>query len=388
MKNHNIPSTVGRFSRYAAYVAGLSAVVLVGWLVIPATVNYHLTERYVFTSAQQDASLRLAVILPESGPYQQVENMHIDWSGGQERETVPALNAQKFEGTIRAGETREAVISYDVTLWQGPAVWAAPVLDAQTEPQPEIESGQAVLVHQAAQIAPGRTRADAYAIHAFTSAYLSWPKGDRIGADQSALTAYTTRVGGCGDFANLFVALSRAAKIPAQAITGLALPAYPPFWTDTQTWNHPGGAHAWVEVYTGANWEMADPSWASYAPSIFKAVWFGRNDGSHLSYGESGQYARLYADLTAWAEQSGKLIGGMSNPLHFVSAANVDSVVVEPSVTLKKGWDGRWVVTGGGFLVAVIGLRLLENRFRKAARPQPAPESPRKERETVGDTRG
>ncbi len=151
-------------------------------------------------------------------------------------------------------------------------------MDFHLQPQPEIESDHPVLQKQADEVALGQSRKDAYSIYSFTSDYLSWPVGTRIGGNQSALTAYTTCEGGCGEFANLMTALCRASQIPAQAITGLALPAYPPFWSSTSTWGHPGGAHAWVEVYSDGYWELADPSWASSLPGLFKPLWFGRND--------------------------------------------------------------------------------------------------------------
>jgi hypothetical protein len=355
----------GYFARSFLYIVLMLTALAVGWFVIPASVHYHLTERYMFSSPQQDAAIYLAVIVPKTGAYQTVENTHVIWNGIQEQISYPSLDVLKFQGAIRSGETQEATISYDVILRQGPAGWVAPVMDFQLQPQADIESDQAILVHQASQIASGQTRRDAYALYSFTSDYLSWPKGARIGGNQSALAAYTTRVGGCGEFANLAVALYRAAQIPAQAITGLALPASPPFWSDTKTWNHPGGAHAWVEVYTEAGWEMVDPSWGSYWPKPLKGMWFGRNDGSHLSYGESGQYTQLYDELISWGKQHGTLAGAMSNPLHFVSSASSEEVSVTPSVTLQKGWDGRWIVTVGLYLLLIVLIRVLESYFKR-----------------------
>jgi hypothetical protein len=358
----------GLIVRSLLYIFVMLTFLAIGWFVIPTSVQYHLTERYAFTSLQQDATIYLAVIVPKTGPYQTVENIHIIWNGTQEQISYPSVDVLKFRGAIRAGETQIATIAYDVILRQGPARWAAPVTDFQLKPQTDIESDQAVLVHQASQIASGQTRKDVYSIYTFTSNYLSWPQGTRIGGNESALTAYITRVGGCGEFANLAVALYRADQIPAQAITGLALPSYPPFWSVTKTWNHPGGAHAWVEVNTDAGWELTDPSWGSYWPGPLKRIWFGRNDGSHLSYGESGQYTELYDELTSWGEKYGTLIGGMSNPLHFVSTASSAEVSITPSVTLRKGWDGRWIVTVSLYLLLIVLIRVLENYFKR--RPQ------------------
>ncbi len=161
------------------------------------------------------------------------------------------------------------------------------------------------------------------------------------------------------------MALLRAAGIPSQVVTGLALPAYPPFWSATREWGHPGGAHAWTEVHTEAGWELADPSWANRMPGISKRLWFGRNDGSHLSYGENWEYVRLYDELMIRAEQEGALIGAMSAPMHFVAAAGAEEMSVTPSVTLRKGWDGRWVLSVGLYIVMLVGIGVAERKRKK-----------------------
>ena len=352
-------------ARKCLYGVLMIAIFAAGWFVVPGSVHYHLIEHYVFSASQQNATIYLAVIVPKNGAYQTVQNMQVIWDGIQEQVSSPAIDTWKFQGAIPAHETREAVISYDVILNQGTARWTAPVMDFQLHPQTDIESNQLQLVQQAAEIAQGQTRTDAYALYAYVSAYLSWPQSTRIGENQSALTAYMTRVGGCGEFANLAIALCRAAKIPAQAITGIALPGYPPFWSDTKVWGHPGGAHAWAEVYTDSHWELVDPSWGSRLPDSLKWIWFGRNDGSHLSYGEMGQYAQNYDALMAWGKQSGVLIGAMSQPIHFVAAADSDGVSIVPSVTLRKGWDGRWGITVGLYVLGIILMWAVERRFKQ-----------------------
>ncbi|MGE5224257.1 MAG: transglutaminase-like domain-containing protein [Omnitrophica WOR_2 bacterium] len=340
------------------------------WFFTPATVHYHITENYEFSSAIQDATVYLAIIIPKTGPYQIVENTRVIWGGNQENISYPFLDVVKMHGSIKAEETLTATIDYDVILRQGPARWTAPVMSYQLQPQTELESDEPAIIQQALKIASGQTRADAYALYAFTSAYLSWPKGTRIGGSQSAIHAYTTRVGGCGEFANLAVALHRAVHIPSQSITGLVLPAYPPYWSGSRIWNHPGGAHAWIEVHTESGWELADPSWGSAWPGPLKWLWFGRNDGSHLSYGESGYYTQLFNELTDWGKQNGMLLGAMSNPLHFVSATSVDGVTITPGVTLQKGWDGRWVVTASLYLLLIVSMGLLERHLKKFERNQ------------------
>src|SRR5262249_5273577 len=152
---------------------------------------------------------------------------------------------------------------------------------------PGMESGDAALVRAASQIATGQTREDAHRIYTFAARHLRWH--GESGTDpalrlQSALKAYQTGEGVCGHFANLMTALCRASKIPAQSISGLYMPPYPPFCSGTRTWGSPAGTHGWAEFHTASGWEMADPSAASFFP--LKWLAFGRSDGGYLSYGE------------------------------------------------------------------------------------------------------
>lgn len=357
----------GNIVRIMIYIILIIAGLAIGWYFVPATVHYRVLEEYQFL-AENESVVFLAVVLPKTGAYQSVSVAQVTWQGAHEIEKHPGFDIIKLEGQINAGQTITGQIEYQVVLRQGRARWEGAVLDFHLQSQPEIESDHPVLVRQAAEIASGQSRKDAYSIYKFTSDYLTWPVGTRIGGNQSALTAYTTGEGGCGEFANLMIALGRASQIPAQAITGLALPAYPPFWSSTSTWGHPGGAHAWVEFYSSGYWELADPSWASSLPGLFKPLWFGRNDGSHLSYGENGQYLDEYADLMVWGEQHGVLVGAMSNPLRFVAAADMNGVTFTPSVSLEKGWDGRWAAAAGFYFGLIFLIRWIEVRLKRARR--------------------
>ncbi len=68
----------------------------------------------------------------------------------------------------------------------------------------------------------------------------------------NALDVLANESGDCSEFAQLFVALARAAGIPARPVTGLVYSAGdgPKFW-----------GHAWAEVHDGASWVAVDPTW-------------------------------------------------------------------------------------------------------------------------------
>jgi hypothetical protein len=68
----------------------------------------------------------------------------------------------------------------------------------------------------------------------------------------NALDTLKSRRGDCGEHAALFVALCRAAGIPAREVAGLA-------HTTTLAGDVLGG-HAWAEVYAGGRWIAMDPT--------------------------------------------------------------------------------------------------------------------------------
>jgi len=205
---------------------------LVAWLWLPTTIRYHITEHYQLQSTGADSHVFLGVMLPKTGPYQRVENLTISWEENRSLEEHPEIDVVKLTGDVRPPGTLAAAIAYDVVLWQGRARWDGPVEDWQVQPQKDIESDAAVLIKKAAELTDRQSRDDAYRVFDFASRCLSEPKGDRVSfgeARQSALKAYETGEGGCGEFANLTAALCRAAKIPSKSISGIGLMPYQPF---------------------------------------------------------------------------------------------------------------------------------------------------------------
>jgi hypothetical protein len=194
---------------------------------------------------------------------------------------------------------------------------------------------------------------------------LSWPEETRIGDDQSALTAYESQIGVCGEFANLMTALNRACNNPARSISGLSMPMFmPPMTKKESTWMHPGGAHAWVEVHDEDKWTIADPSWASNMP--FVRLWFGRSQGQYLSYGETGVHEQIFAELMAWGAENGEIIGAMSAPVKFVALSeNQENTTVTPLVSVKKVKDVRWITAVSLYSVIIMAFIVVEKRISK-----------------------
>jgi hypothetical protein len=354
-----------RMLRIMIYVILISLIPVGVFYVVPAEVHYFVTEQYSFTTHAKDKNIFLAVMLPKNNPYQEIENLSIKWEGDISRENFAEIDVIKLESQSGSADNQVASLTYDVILKQSAISWEAPVQEKDLQPQTDIESAAPILVHQAQELCLGDPEKVAYETYKFTSAYLTWPVGTRTGTGQSALAAYESKIGVCGEFANLMTALNRACENPARSISGLSLPLFlPPMLTQESTWMHPGGAHAWVEVYNQDHWTIADPSWASNFP--FAQVWFGRSQGQYLSYGETGTHAEIFEGLMAMGEAQGAIIGAMSAPVKFVaSSEDPDHTTITPSVSVKKVSDVRWILAVLFYAVMIISVVLVENRFRK-----------------------
>jgi hypothetical protein len=340
MKQHPLSFKIVAWSVASAVLAVMGF--LWFFFLIPTTDTYYVTERYALVAKDVESEVRLAVMVPKTGPYQEVSHLALSWAGAHVLTPHAEVDVVQFSGRVPAGQTNTAVLNYRVTLWQGRARWTGPVAESLRLPETGIESEHPSLIEQSRRLTSGQGREDAYRLFAFSADHLSWPRGTRINVEPSAAEAYGSRVGGCAEFANLAVALCRAARIPARTVVGLLLPASLPLWSSTTVWNHPGGAHAWIEFHAEEWWHMADPSAASLYP--VKRVAFGRTDGRHLSYGERAEHDRVYQKMAAWAGAGRETIGAMSAPISFAASAARDGVSVRPEIRLQKGfWDARWL---------------------------------------------
>ncbi len=358
-----------RAARLLIYVLLTTLIPLGIFLLLPTEVGYQITEQYAFTVAEPESDVRLIIMLPQSGPYQRVENLDVKWSGEMQRESHDAVDVLRLEGRADGTGALEALLTYDIALTQGRVTWTTPVAEEDLAPEAEIQATAPVLVAQAEALHDESSADGAYRMYAFTAQHLSWPSGNRIGADQSALAAYESRVGVCGEFANLMTALCRAAGIPARSISGLSLPTLiPPHTTQRRTGLHPAGAHAWVEVQTEEGWMLADPSLASNRPC--DRFWFGRSTGNYLSYGPQEEHDQIYAEMVAWAEEGGEIVAAMSAPLKFVAATEVGESKVVPVVSVRKSRDLRCLGAVGSYASLMLILSLLE-RSRVSFKAQP-----------------
>jgi hypothetical protein len=331
---------------------------------IPGDVHYQVSETYTFTAAETDL-IHLTLLLPTSGPYQDILEPDVNWPGEFEIEKVGRLNVLRLEAEILSGQTIEAVITYDVHLFQDAARWTGmPARSYDMAPDPEVQSDSPELIEEAKRltVADDKRRTVRKIFH-FTVRHLDWPRDSRINADLSALNAYETGVGGSREHANLMAALSRAAGVPAHPVSGLMMPEMLPLIPVSQTWDHPASAHAWVEFYVNGTWEMADPSWSG---KFLRRDLLGWTDGRHLAYDEIASETAVYDQIVNEAEENGNWTMAMSAPLRFAawSEVSIDNMVFIPVVTVKKTWDARLVMLIS-LVVIVIVLYFLNREERR-----------------------
>jgi len=340
MPRLNLPRKVRVAFWLTFCLACLSIVPLLAFYWAPAALRYTVTERYSLSTSGDESSVYLGILLPKEGPYQKVETARVSWDGQIIRATDRYVDSLRLVGVVEGGGSQEAVVEYVVTLYQLDGSWGGAVEGFQTAPQTNIESDHPVIAEAAARIAQGNSAEDAYSLYNFTRSHLTRPEEDRQFIDASALTAYQTGSGSCGEAANLMVALCRSSGIPAQTVVGILFPDLPPFTTAIgRALSSPGESHAWVEFYAEDRWQMADPS---YEEAYLGSRLFGRSDGRHLSYGEATQLGDTYGQIRDWAVSKGKLVGMRFTSIKLVAAADSDNVLITPRVTLRKGWDGRW----------------------------------------------
>ena len=87
---------------------------------------------------------------------------------------------------------------------------------------------------------------------------------------------------------------------------------------------------------------MADPTWAF---GYFKILFFNRNYGRHLSYGEIEQLLSVVKELDAWALGQAELAKGYNRCFRCVATSESEQISFLSVTSIQRDWDGRWVNT-------------------------------------------
>ena len=318
-------------------------IVLGAFFQLSANVHYHVAERYTFSGGEKDSQIYLGVMLPKSGPYQQVENVRTSWDGALQKDAFIFVDTVKLSGKNQTGIELVATIEYEVTLPQGYVSWSAPVESFQRLPQVGIESDCECLQEKAASITGiGKLGGNAYKIYSFTADNLVYGHENSDCTGLSAVSALKIGTCVCSGYARLMTALCRASDIPSQMVLGLVYPD-PMFSSNTTSFpQNPYEAHAWVEYYSEGSWKMADPTWGAIRPKLMQ---FNRNDSRHLVYGELEHVLAVDADLEVWALDHADFMLGDAHCFRYIAVSESKQISFLPEVSIQRKWDGRWLNT-------------------------------------------
>jgi hypothetical protein len=100
---------------------------------------------------------------------------------------------------------------------------------------------------------------DAVLDYLHTGGFVYSLEPERLGPDAIDDFLFRTRVGFCGHYASAFVALMRAAGVPARVVTGYLGGEWIPYGGYFLV--HQSDAHAWAEVWlSGRGWTRVDPT--------------------------------------------------------------------------------------------------------------------------------
>jgi hypothetical protein len=320
----------------------------------PAELHYRITETYTFSSKKATA-INLAVLLPSSGPYQTLSEPQISWPGTWDSKADGRLNVFTLSTQIKPGETASAVISYQAELFQGPTAWIGePVQSMDLLPSESIQSDAAELADHAADLQVAyNDQATVRNIFVWTRGYLSHSMGVEADADHSALAAFTAAAADSTGFANLFAALNRAVDIPARMVTGRVIPELIPLIPLTRRADDLFTFQAWNEIFMQDEWQIVDV----YRSGSFLAHnLLGWTDGRHLVYDEASNLAAVYQNLVTEAEDQDNWSAVGTKPVTFVawSDSEAKALTITPKLTIRKTWDGRWMMLIALLLILFI----------------------------------
>jgi transglutaminase-like putative cysteine protease len=235
---------------------------------------------------------RIWIPLPQSGPYQTIDNLKIDTPFTYTKYRDPEYGNEYLYlqvPAVKVTEHSEVRVSFEVTRREDRVVLEAHPVTAQpslTSPdirrflQPDRRVPlDGVIADLSAQETKGLQDplAKARAIYNYVIATMRYDKSGTGWGNGDAVWACTAKRGNCTDFHSLFIGMMRAAGIPARFEIGFPLPSDP----------HDGtipGYHCWAEFYVEPyGWIPVDASEAWKHPDK-KDYYFGALDDNRLQF--------------------------------------------------------------------------------------------------------
>lgn len=332
---------------------------------VPGDVYYRVRETYTFT-VSDNTSVNLAVLLPSSGPTQDIFDPQVEWPGSWQISEEGGLQVLTMEASLQANETIEAVITYRVNLSQGVSRWVDdPVKAADTNESEDIQSDAPEIIAQAELLQiEGDDEGTLQQIYEFTRGYLAESKEVVDGVDQSALTVYKTgNVDKIGR-ANLLAALCRVNGLPARTIIGQRLPNTIPFIPALKTGQFPGQNSFWNEVFYDSAWGLVDPN---SGKCFFKPAALGWSDGRYLVYGETDLVDQAIQGLVQNDEDADQWMSYSTESLRYAAWADVDQdgVDLASKASIMTIWDARWIMFVSLVVIVIMIAWLMQEKQHK-----------------------
>jgi transglutaminase-like putative cysteine protease len=195
------------------------------------------------------------------------------------------------ELVVELGYTIEnRTITYEIARYMGQNSVAARYL----QPEPGIESQAPALVNLAAVLCAKEAYPLDKALKLFNGVNSKIHYQTNVAGEHSALRTLKRGYGNCEDYSLLYIALCRAAGIPARFVNGFR---FDPAQLGSNTKDLNGFGHAWVEVnLPGVGWFPAEPTYTYLVNGVPRISddFFGkiRGDDRHLlfNYSRNGGY--------------------------------------------------------------------------------------------------
>ncbi len=254
--------------------------------------NFEFTYLTRIPALPADAKLsRIWIPLPQSDGYQTIRDLKIETPFAYTRHRDPEYGNEYLYLEVpaaRGSEPAEVHVSFEVTRHEHrTALEAHPVAQSRlTSPtllrflQPDQRVPlQGIIAELSAQETRGieDPLARARAIYNYVVATMRYDKSGTGWGNGDAIWACTAKRGNCTDFHSLFIAMMRAAGIPARFEIGFSLPA------DEHEGTIPG-YHCWAQFYVEPyGWIPVDASEAWKHPDK-KDYFFGAHDDNRLQF--------------------------------------------------------------------------------------------------------
>jgi len=243
--------------------------------------TYEVTDKLTFTNSGTTEVSKIELwfaLAQDIDPYQEIISKKITPSGYDE---VTAEDGNKYAHFILpalpAGASQDVTLSYQIRankIFNYLGDCRGNTITDYIKPEQYIESDNPELQSLAKEITAGDANSCEKALSAYDYVTENMKYAGYNPENAGSTQALQNLSGDCNEFTDLFVALNRAAGVPARAIDGYT------YQSD------PGSGlgdikHAWAEVYLpGTGWTPVDPTWGRHDDSYENE--FSQADGEHM----------------------------------------------------------------------------------------------------------